>query len=181
MGLTLPRSWPGPLTSLLVVLVLVFVVASTRALRGGALMEATAPPRRPPGQAAGDERRTIGQLVAAARVIGEKRRRAEAERRAAEKARRDRKAAAEQEKHLDDLAKREPQTWAQVEALITSKPAKYEDVVSLLKDLRDLAARSDRTAAFAAKVADIRERFAKRPSLMERMDKAGFASRRDSA
>ncbi|MGY2128056.1 CPBP family intramembrane glutamic endopeptidase [Blastococcus sp. SYSU DS0617] len=53
VGLTWPRSWPGPLTLLLVVLVLVFVVASTRALRGGALVEAGTPApaaRRPPGQ-----------------------------------------------------------------------------------------------------------------------------------
>lgn len=47
VGLVWPRSWPGPLTLLLVVLVLVFVVASTRALRGGALVEAARPVRRP--------------------------------------------------------------------------------------------------------------------------------------
>lgn len=59
VGLVWPRSWPGPFTLLLVGLVLVFVVASTRALRGGALVEAAAPVRRPgegrhaepPGQA----------------------------------------------------------------------------------------------------------------------------------
>ena len=51
VGLAWPRSWPGPLTLLLVVLVLAFVVASTRALRGGALLEAASQaPRRPPGQ-----------------------------------------------------------------------------------------------------------------------------------
>lgn len=46
VGLAWPRSWPGPLTGLVVLLVLVFVVASTRALRGGALLEAS-PARRP--------------------------------------------------------------------------------------------------------------------------------------
>lgn len=51
VGLAWPRSWPGPFTLLLVVLVLVFVVVSTRALRGGALLEAaSSAPRRPPGQ-----------------------------------------------------------------------------------------------------------------------------------
>ncbi len=52
VGLTWPRSWPGPVATLLVVLVLVFVVASTRALRGGALVTAAAPPRRPAGSPA---------------------------------------------------------------------------------------------------------------------------------
>ncbi|RBY85604.1 CPBP family intramembrane glutamic endopeptidase [Blastococcus sp. TF02A-30] len=46
VGLTWPRSWPGPLTGVVVLLVLLFVVASTRALRGGALLEAAAV-RRP--------------------------------------------------------------------------------------------------------------------------------------
>ncbi len=46
VGLTWPRSWPGPFALLLVVVVLVFVAVSTRALRGGALMAATAPARR---------------------------------------------------------------------------------------------------------------------------------------
>ena len=74
VGLTWPRSWPGPLTSLLVVLVLVFVVASTRALRGGALMEATAPaPRRPPGQGRHAEQPGHATLALLPRTVGERR------------------------------------------------------------------------------------------------------------
>jgi membrane protease YdiL (CAAX protease family) len=74
VGLTWPRSWPGPLTSLLVVLVLVFVVASTRALRGGALMEATAPaPRRQPGQGRHAEQPGHATLALLPRTVGERR------------------------------------------------------------------------------------------------------------
>jgi len=59
VGLQWPQQWPGPITGLVVVLVLAFVLVSTRALRGGALLEAPPPPRRPgegrhaeqPGQA----------------------------------------------------------------------------------------------------------------------------------
>jgi membrane protease YdiL (CAAX protease family) len=47
VGLRWPQSWPGPVTSGVVALVLVFVLVSTRALRGGALLEA--PPRGRPG------------------------------------------------------------------------------------------------------------------------------------
>jgi membrane protease YdiL (CAAX protease family) len=48
VGLRWPQSWPGPVTGAVVVLVLLFVLASTRALRGGALLEAA--PRARPGE-----------------------------------------------------------------------------------------------------------------------------------
>jgi membrane protease YdiL (CAAX protease family) len=51
VGLRWPEQWPGPVTLLVVVLVLLFVVVSTRALRSGALLEAAAEPvRRRPGE-----------------------------------------------------------------------------------------------------------------------------------
>src|SRR5687767_9694076 len=40
VGLRWPVQWPGPVTGAVVLLVLVFVAVSTRALRGGALLEA---------------------------------------------------------------------------------------------------------------------------------------------
>jgi membrane protease YdiL (CAAX protease family) len=39
VGLRWPQEWPGPVAGLVVVLVLLFVVVSTRALRAGALLE----------------------------------------------------------------------------------------------------------------------------------------------
>ncbi|TFV82992.1 CPBP family intramembrane metalloprotease [Blastococcus sp. CT_GayMR20] len=39
VGLRWPQEWPGPVAALVVVLVLLFVVVSTRALRSGALLE----------------------------------------------------------------------------------------------------------------------------------------------
>jgi uncharacterized protein len=48
VGLQWPQQWPGAITGTVVVLVLLFVFVSTRALRGGALLE-TAPPVRRPG------------------------------------------------------------------------------------------------------------------------------------
>jgi uncharacterized protein len=47
VGLRWPQQWPGVVTGLVVLLVLVFVVASTRALRSGALLDAGEPVRRP--------------------------------------------------------------------------------------------------------------------------------------
>ena len=47
VGLQWPQRWPGLLTSGVVLLVLFFVVVSTRVLRSGALLEAAEPARRP--------------------------------------------------------------------------------------------------------------------------------------
>ncbi|HEY4630879.1 MAG TPA: CPBP family intramembrane glutamic endopeptidase [Blastococcus sp.] len=47
VGLQWPQQWPGPVTGVVVVLVLAFVVVSTRALRSGALLGAAEPVRRP--------------------------------------------------------------------------------------------------------------------------------------
>ncbi len=47
VGLRWPQAWPGPVAGLVVLLVLAFVVLSTRALRAGALLEVRAPARRP--------------------------------------------------------------------------------------------------------------------------------------
>jgi membrane protease YdiL (CAAX protease family) len=45
VGLRWPQQWPGPLTGVVVLLVLLFVVASTRALRSGALLDVAEPVR----------------------------------------------------------------------------------------------------------------------------------------
>jgi membrane protease YdiL (CAAX protease family) len=49
VGLSWPQQWPGPITWLVVLLVLAFVVVSTRALRSGVLIEDREPIVRPPG------------------------------------------------------------------------------------------------------------------------------------
>ncbi len=47
MGLTWPRRWPGPVTAVPVLIVVVFVYLTTRALRMGALVRAGEAARRP--------------------------------------------------------------------------------------------------------------------------------------
>ncbi len=71
VGLVWPRSWPGPFTLLLVGLVLVFVVASTRALRGGVLVEAAA--ARRPGEGRHAERPGQATLAVLPRTAEERR------------------------------------------------------------------------------------------------------------
>lgn len=101
-------------------------------------------------------------------------RRVRAEAAAREKERRQREAAAAREKHLDRLAPREAETWGEVDALIATKqPKSYDQAVSLLQDLHDLAARDGRSPAFDAHHRELRETHARKPSFLDRLRK-GF-------
>jgi uncharacterized protein len=71
VGLRWPQQLPGPVTGLVVLLVLLFVVVSTRALRGGALLEA-AEPRRP-GEGRHAEPPGHATLALLPRTAGERR------------------------------------------------------------------------------------------------------------
>jgi len=113
--------------------------------------------------------------LSAAERRTEERRRKEADRAAREKARREREEAAAREHYLDDLAKREPAMWKKVDALIaTKKPADYDEAVSLLGDLKDLGARSGRVTEVQSRIQRIREEHSKKPSFIERLQRAGF-------
>ncbi len=131
---------------------------------------ATAPDEAPAG------RRTIRQLLATARQRAEERQRREAEHATREHARKQREAAAARSQHLDRLAGQEPAIRQQVEALIAGKrPTDYDQAVTLLEDLRDLAARAGQTAAFAAHVdEELRAEHARKPSFIQRLDRAKF-------
>ncbi len=72
VGLRWPQQWPGPVTGLVVALVLLFVVVSTRALRGGALLEVAAPVRRP-GEGRHAEPAGHATLALLPRTAGERR------------------------------------------------------------------------------------------------------------
>jgi membrane protease YdiL (CAAX protease family) len=74
VGLRWPQQWPGPVTLLVVVLVLLFVVVSTRALRSGALLEAgTEPVRRRPGEGRHSEPPGHATLALLPRTAAERR------------------------------------------------------------------------------------------------------------
>ncbi len=72
VGLRWPEQWPGPLTGVVVLLVLIFVVASTRALRSGALLDAAEPVRRP-GEPRHAEPPGAATLALLPRTAGERR------------------------------------------------------------------------------------------------------------
>jgi hypothetical protein len=130
---------------------------------------------RPAGSAPISAGRTARELLAGAQARRSAREEAEARARAQARARRAAEQAAAHERHLEQLARRKEETWQQVEKLtMFSKPKEYDQATQLLKDLHEIARREDDTTAFTARVRKLRTRYAKRPSLMERFDKAGL-------
>ncbi len=120
-------------------------------------------------------RRTVADLLAAAQAPSAKRR--EHQKQLAEKARAKKQAddAIKRAAYLDDLAKREPQAWTQVETLIATKLAKnYDDAVLLLRDLRDLANRDGSTQTFVTRLLGLQERHSQKPRLIKRIRQAGL-------
>jgi hypothetical protein len=147
--------------------------AARLALLGRFRAERKAPVREAASAAA--ERRTVGQLDAAADAVAAERSRAEAARRAAERERQAREAAAAREERLAKLAQRQDHAWLEVETMIATKQqAEYERAVDLLKDLRDVAARGGTESQFAAKIRGIYDRHAKKSSFLKRLQTAGL-------
>jgi hypothetical protein len=95
--------------------------------------------------------------------------------RADEEARRQRARALARERRLDELAHQEEAAWARVDALITTrKPTEYDAAVTLLTDLQALAERDDRHDTFTVRTMEIRQAHARKPSLIERLNRAGI-------
>jgi hypothetical protein len=118
--------------------------------------------------------RTVAQLLEAAEAHRAERERQEAEQEALARAKQERKAAA-RTAYLDTLVGKEEALWGQVATLIAAmKPKEYDRAVQILADLRDLAARGNTNREFAARLAALREEYAKRRGLIDRLDKAGL-------
>jgi hypothetical protein len=128
---------------------------------------------------AGETRRMAGDLIEARDGLAEEKKRQAAERAAKEQARRARAQAEARSRHLDALAGREEELWGQVEAAIqTRQPRGYDQAVELLKDLRDLGARTGTGDEVAGRVRALRERHRSKPTLMQRLDRAGLPTSR---
>ena len=130
---------------------------------------------RPAGTTPASTGRTAGELLAAAEARRAAREQAEARAKEEARARRAAEQAAAYERHLQNLTGRTEETWQQVaELTVFSKPKEYDQATQLLRDLHVIAQREDDITAFAARVRELRTRYAKRPSLMDRLDKAGL-------
>jgi hypothetical protein len=120
-------------------------------------------------------RRTVGDLLDnAARRRAEHDRRL-ASQRAEDAARWEQARLEARERQLDELADEEDAAWSRVEAMIaTRKPAEYDAAVRLLTDLQALAEREDRYDTFTVRTIALRQTHARKPSLIERLNRAAL-------
>ena len=116
------------------------------------------------------QRRTVAELLASGEQIAEERRSVAEERAARDQAKREREVAKARKKRLDALSGKEPALWDEVERLIAAKQQKSCDrAIALLRDLRDLAARSD-GSDFSFRLEALREEHRRKYKLVERLD-----------
>jgi hypothetical protein len=95
--------------------------------------------------------------------------------RADDEARREQARLQARERRLDKLANEEDAAWSRVEAMIaTRKPAEYDAAVTLLTDLQALAEREDRYDTFTSRTIALRQTHARKPALIERLNRAGI-------
>ncbi|GGN28888.1 hypothetical protein FHR83_007925 [Actinoplanes campanulatus] len=117
--------------------------------------------------------RTAGDLLAVAEERWAARQQEKREREAAERQRREEAAAAARQQRLDKLARNPVRAWNQVDDLIaTKRPKDYDVAVTLLLDLQALAVREGEIFEFAEQMTRLRERHARKPSLIDRLDRA---------
>jgi hypothetical protein len=120
-------------------------------------------------------RRSVADLLDDAAHRRADRQRRLAAQRAEDEARREQARLEARERRLDKLADEEDLAWSRVEAMIaTRKPAEYDNAVTLLTDLQALAEREDRYDTFTVRTIALRQTHARKPSLIERLNRAGI-------
>ena len=121
----------------------------------------------------GKQLRSVMGLLSMAETYAEERKRRTAEKKAREQARKKRERALAREKYIESLAGRENSIWKKVDEYIISKqPAKYDEAVSLLVDLRDLNKKTGKDKAFKQKLKTICETHHRKVSFLNRLQKA---------
>jgi hypothetical protein len=155
---------------------LLLLVARDQAAR--ARMELLRGVRPGPGEGrAIRPQRTVAELLDAAADLRTQRHRQAEAAAAAHEALRQRQREAARQRRLDELAKDPESAWAQAGKLIGTKvPARYDEAVVLLTDLRELAQRDGQAGEFARRLAALREEHQRKPSLIARFDRAGLTA-----
>ena len=121
--------------------------------------------------------RTASELWEAAADRKDAQAKAMEQRRREEEARKAAAQAAAYAKRLDQLAARKEEAWAKVtEWIETRRPRDYDLAASLLRDLQALAERQEDPAAFRRRFLELRAQHQRKPSLLDRFDKAGLPS-----
>jgi uncharacterized Zn finger protein len=122
-----------------------------------------------------DGGRTAGELLAGAELISAEQQGLADEHAATERARQEAAAAFAREQRLDALAADPERAWRRVDELIaTKKPREYDEAVALLVDLKALGERDGLRKAFRGRMHQLRQEHARKPSLLERLERAGL-------
>lgn len=120
----------------------------------------------------GKPTRTVGQLLAEAGSLRERRERREAERVRRERERQEREAGEARERELDALACREERAWVEVDAHVATKqPRRYDEAAKLLRDLRDLGRRRG-DAVIEARIERLCAEHERKPAFVRRVREA---------
>ena len=121
------------------------------------------------------ERRKAGDLLAAGQTRAKERVRPLNEQRTGDAAKRRAEDLANRARYLDQLGRRQAESWKQVAAHVqTRQPKDYDRAVSLLIDLHDIAVSRGRTAGFQTALEKIRQVHAAKESFLRRLAKASL-------
>lgn len=120
-------------------------------------------------------RRTVARLQARSEELRAARRRAAAELAAQARA----AAAAARSRRLAELARRGDGAWQELEQLVEARA--YDQAVGLAMDLRDAAAQAGRPEEFDRRIAEVKQRHARRRGFLDRLRRAGTAPMADAA
>lgn len=131
---------------------------------------ASQPPKRPTS-------RTVGQLLDAAKSMRQTREREVARRAAEDLARSEREERAARAQRLDALSQKVPQTWNEVEALVSvTQRVAYAEAARLLVDLRDIAVRNQAKPEFIRRLGALCDRHARKKSFINLLTERGLRS-----
>jgi hypothetical protein len=120
-------------------------------------------------------RRTVARLQARAEELRAARRRAAAERAAQAHA----AAAAARSRRLAELTRRGDAAWRELEQLVEARA--YDQAVRLAMDLRDAAGQAGKPEEFDRRIAEVKQRHARRRGFLDRLRRAETAPMADAA
>jgi len=121
------------------------------------------------------QQRTVKDLISKAETFAEERKRRASEQKAREQARKKKERAIAREKYIKGLDGHEDSIWKKVNKFIDSKqPAKYDEAVKLLVDLRDLNKMTGKENAFNKRLKTICENHHRKLNFLNRMRMKGL-------
>jgi len=121
-----------------------------------------------------EQLRSVKDLLSKAEKFAQERKQRAAEQKARERARKKREKALARKQYLESLGGREDSIWNEVGELINTKqPAKYDEAVKLLVDLRDLNKTAGKENIFNAKLQTICEKHRRKSNFLNRLKKGG--------